>query len=168
MAAEREDMEPDALPAGAYRALVEAALDIIAVLDTEGRIRFVNGAVTRLLGYWPADIVGKPVQDFYHPFEDALEKATSIKRVKPNEYTVKGNTVAVISPEIGVWLVGQAWDVRQPLPRGGRGAGWVSYTRGGRSSRCLRWTSTATPACGTRSPGCPTASRTTAGAASPP
>ena len=77
MAAEREDMEPDALPAGAYRALVEASLDIIAVLDTEGRIRFVNGAVTRLLGYRPADIVGKPVQDFYHP-ED---RARAIERL---------------------------------------------------------------------------------------
>ena len=71
MAVERQDMEPDALPAGAYRALVEAALDIIAVLDSEGRIRFINGAVTRLLGYRPADIVGKPVQDFYHPEDRA-------------------------------------------------------------------------------------------------
>ena len=128
MAVEREDMEPDALPAGAYRALVEAALDIIAVLDREGRIRFVNGAVTRLLGYRPADIIGKPVQDFYHPEERAraverLARAveerdagaqTEVYRLRHSDGSYRQLESLAVSrlddPEAGgIYLVARAW-----------------------------------------------------------
>ena len=67
MAAEQESLDPRSLPASIYRRLVEVALDIIAVLDSEGRLRFVNDAVARVLGYRPADVIGLPIEDFYHP-----------------------------------------------------------------------------------------------------
>jgi PAS domain S-box-containing protein len=75
MAAEREGIEAAPLSEGAYRALVDAALDIVAVFDRDGRIRFINDAVTRVLGHRPVDLVGRTVHDFIHP-ED-LQRAAS-------------------------------------------------------------------------------------------
>ncbi|SOE01381.1 PAS domain S-box-containing protein [Blastococcus haudaquaticus] len=48
-----------ALPA---RALVEALPDTVIVADAEGRIAYVNPAVTALLGHDPADLLGRPLQ----------------------------------------------------------------------------------------------------------
>jgi PAS domain S-box-containing protein len=74
MVAERDDMDAGVLPARTYRSLVEVALDIIAVLDSQGRIRYINDAVTRVMGYRPAEVVGQPVAAFYHP--DDAQRAT--------------------------------------------------------------------------------------------
>jgi PAS domain S-box-containing protein len=67
MVADRDRMDPDDLPASIYRRLVEVALDVITLLDSEGRVRFVNEAVYQVLGYPPADVVGRPIEDFFHP-----------------------------------------------------------------------------------------------------
>lgn len=45
------------LPETALRMLVDAALDIIAVYDVEGRILFINRAVERVLGYAPERVL---------------------------------------------------------------------------------------------------------------
>jgi PAS domain S-box-containing protein len=44
-----------------YRSLVENANDIVATLDLDFRFTSVNPAVTRILGYAPADMVGTPL-----------------------------------------------------------------------------------------------------------
>ena len=75
MVAERQEMTQTALPEGAYRALVEAAPDIVAVFHGDGRIRYINAATTALLGHAPTDVVGRPIQDFLHP--DDRERAAS-------------------------------------------------------------------------------------------
>jgi PAS domain S-box-containing protein len=47
-----------------YRKLIESANDVVVTLDLDGTIRSVNPAVTRLLGYSPAEVVGKSLDDF--------------------------------------------------------------------------------------------------------
>lgn len=42
-----------------YRALVEAAGDLIYTLDLEGRFTFVNSAARQVLGYNPVEVIGK-------------------------------------------------------------------------------------------------------------
>lgn len=46
-----------------YRSLVDYANDIVATLDLNGIITFVNPAVERLLGYKPDNLIGKPLRD---------------------------------------------------------------------------------------------------------
>lgn len=53
------------------RALTEYALEIITVQDASGVFTYVNEAVTRYLGYSPADLLGNNAADFLHP--DDLE-----------------------------------------------------------------------------------------------
>jgi PAS domain S-box-containing protein len=47
------------LPTPDYAALVEAAGDFIYTLDLEGRFTFLNRAASQLLGYAPAELLGK-------------------------------------------------------------------------------------------------------------
>ncbi|WP_192804924.1 sensor domain-containing protein [Noviherbaspirillum aerium] len=51
------------------KALVENSLDIIALLDAEGRFVRINGALTDILGYQPEEWLGRPYADFLHPDE---------------------------------------------------------------------------------------------------
>ncbi len=55
-----------------FRSLIENALDIIAVLEPDGAVRYVSPSVKRLLGYEPSELVGRNVFDFVHP-QDAAE-----------------------------------------------------------------------------------------------
>ena len=55
MVAERQDLLAGSLPDAAYRALVEAAPDIVAVFHGDGRIRYVNATTTAVLGYAPEE-----------------------------------------------------------------------------------------------------------------
>jgi two-component system, cell cycle sensor histidine kinase and response regulator CckA len=54
---------------GYYRALIEHSADAIALLDRDGTLRFVTGAIERISGFTPEDLIGT------HPFE----------RVHPND-----------------------------------------------------------------------------------
>jgi PAS domain S-box-containing protein len=45
-----------------YRALFEAAHDGIVVVNTDGLIRMVNPQVSRLFGYLPEELLGRPVE----------------------------------------------------------------------------------------------------------
>ncbi len=51
---------------GLAEALLVAAHDMVGVTDADGRIRYVNGAVRRVLGYAPMDMVGTSVFDYIH------------------------------------------------------------------------------------------------------
>jgi PAS domain S-box-containing protein len=85
MAAKPEEFTCSDLPERAYRALVEAAPDIVIVFAREGHIRYVNGAITRTLGYQPAELSGRPIFDFFHPddIEKARERVRSILAEDP-------------------------------------------------------------------------------------
>lgn len=47
-----------------YRTLVEGMNEVIFALDTNGEIRSINGAVQRLLGYTPGEVIGKHFTEF--------------------------------------------------------------------------------------------------------
>jgi PAS domain S-box-containing protein len=85
MAAEPEEFNSSDLPERAYRALVEAAPDIVIVFARDGHIRYVNRAITRTLGYPPGELAGRPIFDFFHPddIEQARERVRSILAEDP-------------------------------------------------------------------------------------
>ncbi len=80
MAAEPDELTWGDLSGRTYRALVEAAPDIVIVFDRDGYIRFVNSAVTRILGYEPEELTGRVLFDYFHPedLEQARERVRSI------------------------------------------------------------------------------------------
>lgn len=53
-----------------FKALTESAMDIVTVLDETGAIRYQSPSVRHLLGYEPADMLGRNQFDLVHP-EDA-------------------------------------------------------------------------------------------------
>lgn len=58
-----------------FRSLIENALDIITVLDTDGTVLYVSPSVERILGYEPAGLVGKTIVKYIHP--DDVDNAFS-------------------------------------------------------------------------------------------
>src|SRR2546429_193485 len=50
-----------------FRSLIEQAMDIIAVLDPEGALRYASPSVLPLLGYVPEDLVGLSIFALVHP-----------------------------------------------------------------------------------------------------
>ena len=58
-----------------FKALTESAMDIVTVLDIDGVIRYQSPSVTHMLGYEPADMLGKCQFDLVH--RDDAEKMRS-------------------------------------------------------------------------------------------
>ncbi len=56
-----------------FHMLVENALDLITVLDREGRVSYISPSVRRLLGYEPEEFMGRGIFEFIHP--DDLERS---------------------------------------------------------------------------------------------
>jgi PAS domain S-box-containing protein len=50
-----------------FRALIENALDVITILDAEGVIRYQSPSVERVLGYQPAELIGRNIVELLHP-----------------------------------------------------------------------------------------------------
>src|SRR3989442_11866934 len=61
-----------------FRALVEGGSDAVALIDAQGTLSFVGGAITPLLGYRPDELVGDSAFALLHP--DDLELATDLFR----------------------------------------------------------------------------------------
>lgn len=49
-----------------YRAVVDAAPEVIVTTDSAGVIQWINGAVTRHFGYEPREVVGSPISVLLH------------------------------------------------------------------------------------------------------
>jgi PAS domain S-box-containing protein len=61
---------------GWYQTLLSEGGDIIAVIDSDGEITYVNSAVARILGYEPGDLIGHDWYQYAHPEdEEALSDA---------------------------------------------------------------------------------------------
>lgn len=54
-----------------FRTLIEKCADVIALLAADGTILYDSPAVTRVLGYRPAELAGRKVFDFFHPHDQA-------------------------------------------------------------------------------------------------
>ena len=63
-----------------FRALVEQSSDVVLVLDEQAVLTYASPSVTRLLGYAPETVVGRPASDFVHP-EDLEAVGAEIARV---------------------------------------------------------------------------------------
>ncbi|MBV8160680.1 MAG: EAL domain-containing protein [Acidimicrobiia bacterium] len=50
-----------------FRSLVQSSWDVIAVTDADSTVRYVSPSLTRVLGYEPADLLGRALRDFIHP-----------------------------------------------------------------------------------------------------
>ncbi len=50
-----------------FRSLIENALDIITILNSDGTIRYESPSIERVLGYKPEDLIGKSAFAFIHP-----------------------------------------------------------------------------------------------------
>ncbi|MGZ5032836.1 MAG: PAS domain S-box protein [Usitatibacter sp.] len=78
-----------------FRVLTESSLDLISVLDADGRIIYQSPALRQLLGYEPADTVSKDLSDLIH--RDDLEHARAAFRriietrqsVEPVEFRIR-------------------------------------------------------------------------------
>ena len=56
-----------------FRSLIETALDIVAVLNNDGVIRYLSPAIERVTGFTPEELIGKNAFDFMHE-DDAREQ----------------------------------------------------------------------------------------------
>lgn len=50
-----------------YRALIENASDLVAIVDEDGHFTYLSPSAERVLGYDPERLVGEPVDRFIHP-----------------------------------------------------------------------------------------------------
>jgi two-component system, chemotaxis family, CheB/CheR fusion protein len=63
-----------------YRGIVETATEGIWTTDTDGRLLFVNERTAEMLGYAPAEMIGRLVSDFMDAHAAALAKANLERR----------------------------------------------------------------------------------------
>jgi PAS domain S-box-containing protein len=64
-----------------FRALIEHAHDIITILAEDGIIRYESPAIERVLGFSPAELVGKNGFDFVHPDDRPAVRQTFLQLV---------------------------------------------------------------------------------------
>ncbi len=50
-----------------FRSLIEKSYDIVALIDTQGRVLYMSPAVLRLAGYTPEELVGTANSELVHP-----------------------------------------------------------------------------------------------------
>lgn len=66
-----------------FRSLIENALDMIAILDAEGTIRYTSPSVEKMLGYAASTVIGKNFFEFVHP-DDFVNTCYSITNAMHN------------------------------------------------------------------------------------
>lgn len=54
-----------------FRSLTENALDLVCLLDAEGKIRYLSPSIFPLLGYQAEELVGQPILHLLHPDDQA-------------------------------------------------------------------------------------------------
>ena len=59
-----------------FRSLIQHSSDVITIIDPHSVVRFVSPSVTRVLGYTPAELEGRPLMDILHP--DDLARAQEV------------------------------------------------------------------------------------------
>ncbi len=72
-----------------FRSLIENATDIIQILDENGICRYVSPSQERILGYPPAEIIGKSMLELVHP-DDKRWVAQIIQSVRQYPNTRRG------------------------------------------------------------------------------
>lgn len=73
-----------------FRALTELAPDVVAVADVAGLISYVSPAVSRVMGYLPGEVIGRPFLELIHP-DDQHTARDDWARVLGNDEIVSAN-----------------------------------------------------------------------------
>ncbi|UCF40061.1 MAG: PAS domain S-box protein [Gemmatimonadota bacterium] len=63
-----------------FRRMVENSWDVFAMVSSEGAFEFISPSVKRVLGYDPADYVGRPIFEFVHP-DDVLKLGEALRDI---------------------------------------------------------------------------------------
>ena len=82
--AHRHRLELDQGDIGVLRAVMANMHGMIALVEPNGRVRSINGAVTRLLGHDPEFIPGRRFIDFVHP-DDQSQVLDTVTTLGPQE-----------------------------------------------------------------------------------
>lgn len=101
-------MAEDALVSseGFFRMLIENALDLVTVLDIEGRVVYAGPSVERLLGYGQEEIVGRNILEFINPDDTAgARQALDFAMSRPG---VTGDIELRIRHRDGGWRIHEA------------------------------------------------------------
>jgi diguanylate cyclase (GGDEF)-like protein/PAS domain S-box-containing protein len=95
-----------------YRLMAENSTDIISRTTTSGVILYASDASRRLLGYDPADLVGKPIYEFMHPDdrEETRHLSFLINETTPTTYTYR----LIKKSGAAVWFETTSRAVRNP------------------------------------------------------
>lgn len=72
---------------GGLEPLTSHALDVIAIVEADGAYRYVSPAVSDVLGYAPAELVGRSAFDLVHPDDRAELLAEFTKRIRESGTT---------------------------------------------------------------------------------
>lgn len=95
-----------------FRALIEDALDPVAIIERDGTIRYTSPATREMSGYDPAELLGLRFFDFLHP-EDAQKVAQHLVSIVDTPGAVQ-RMVARIRRKDGAWRLAEA-SVRNQL-----------------------------------------------------
>ncbi|MFN3581868.1 MAG: PAS domain S-box protein, partial [Pseudomonas sp.] len=83
--------------------VMDLLLDAICVVDAEGRFVYISAACERILGYSPAELIGRPMMELIHPddLEATLRTAQDVMRGRQknhfeNRYIRKDGQIAHI------------------------------------------------------------------------
>lgn len=95
-----------------FRSLIEQTSDIITVVDQDGTVHYVSPSVRAILGYEPADILGKSIVDHLHP-EDARATVLALSRLFSGKRTTARLDVRVRHQDRS-WRVMEVVGSRKP------------------------------------------------------
>lgn len=84
-----------------FRALVEHSSDTVVLVGENGRIRYASQSINRMLGYVPADLVGREALPLVHP-SDLAENTPALLRVLRAPGAVAFGTFRVVHQQ-GAW-----------------------------------------------------------------
>ena len=73
-----------------FRALIEHASDIVAILNEDGTFRYLSPAITQVLGYEPAALLGTPAEALIHP-----DDLTGLRDTHASFLRTPGDTITV-------------------------------------------------------------------------
>ena len=73
-----------------FRALIDNSYDVIAIVNSEGNIKYISPSVSRVLGYDPAEVMGGSGMIFVHPneIESAVEAFSQLLVFPKNVYSM--------------------------------------------------------------------------------
>ncbi len=85
-----------------YRDLVENMSDAIYIVDHNGSISYISGAIEKMAGYRPQDMIGKDFREFFEPEE--FDRLTDDFKGFLKERRPKGEYVMRMKTGGGMWV----------------------------------------------------------------